>query len=57
MTDRCNREMLAAVEQIRDKCGRQRLTDEELLLLAGEEISRTTTFKELRYCSDQPCPE
>ena len=49
MNDDRNRELIEMYNQVRAKCGTGRLTDEELLLLACEEISRTTTYRELGY--------
>ncbi len=52
MNDPRNPDLLNAVTVISGKCARTLLSDEELLLLACEELSRTTTYEELQYRSD-----
>jgi hypothetical protein len=42
-------EFLRRTEAVRQKSGRQLLDDNDLLLLACEEISRTFTREEIRY--------
>lgn len=37
------------VEQIKNTCGRMLLSEEELLLLMADALTRTTTFEELRF--------
>jgi hypothetical protein len=46
----------AAVATAKKKCGSMRLTNEELLLLACDEISRTTTWEERSYATGGSCP-
>ena len=36
-------------EEIRGKCGRTLLSEEELLVLMADTLVRTTTFEELRF--------
>jgi hypothetical protein len=36
-------------EEIRGKCGRTLLSEEELLVLMADILVRTTTFEELRF--------
>jgi|GEM_PF-5921174 len=43
-----------AVESARRKVGAVLLKHEDLMLLACEEITRTTTYEELSYLSDSP---
>jgi hypothetical protein len=52
VNDPRNPELLKMVEAISGKCARALLSDEELLLLACEELSRTTTYEELQYRPD-----
>lgn len=40
---------LQRVQNIRERAGREILTDEELIVLASEEISRTCTREEQQY--------
>jgi hypothetical protein len=49
MMDDRNPEFVDQSGRIREKCGTELLSDDELLLLACEEISRTTTYRELGY--------
>ena len=51
------REFSDVIGTVRDKCGKVPLSREELLLLACDEISRTTTYEELRFRNDPSCPE
>jgi hypothetical protein len=41
--------LLKAVEEIRKKEGRIRLSDMDLIVLAADEISRTFTYEEKNY--------
>ena len=52
MNDPRDPELIKTVEAISGKCARTLLSDEELLLLACEELSRTTTYEELQYRPD-----
>ena len=42
---------LQSVKMVWDRIGREILTDEDLIVLAGEEISRTCTREEKQYNS------
>ena len=52
-----NGEFLEAVRQAKLKCGTAPLSDEDQLLLAFEEISRTVTYEELHYGTGQSCAD
>jgi hypothetical protein len=54
---RQNQQFLEAVAIALSKAGRTVLGDDDLLLLACEEISRTTTYEELNYTSGTSCTE
>ena len=41
--------LASAVQQVQTKSGRTLLTDEEIMLLMADALSRTTTFEELRF--------
>jgi hypothetical protein len=47
--------LLRSVAALQKKAGTVRLSDDDLLLLAYEEISRTTTYEEQSYHPDRPC--
>ncbi len=55
MTAQRNNELLWSVAALQKKTGNARLSDDDLLLLAYEEISRTTTHEEQSYHPDLPC--
>jgi hypothetical protein len=46
---------LQTVEALRARLGSLMLGDDDLLLLAYEEISRTTTYEEQAYHADRSC--
>ena len=46
-----NTEFLAEFQKVKQKAGKQPLDDGDLLMLAGEEISRTYTREEVRYAT------
>ena len=45
----------ASVAATRQRIGSIMLADDDLLLLAFEEIARTTTYEEQSYRADRPC--
>ena len=47
--------MLEMTAAVKEKCARTPLEDSDLLLLAYEEISRTTSYEEKEYLTDRPC--
>jgi hypothetical protein len=46
---RTGRDFAGAVRVSQDKCGREALSEEDLLVLACEAISRTYTYEEKGY--------
>jgi hypothetical protein len=55
MEDPRNASMLEMTAAVKEKCARTPLEDSDLLLLAYEEISRTTSYEEKEYLTDRPC--
>ena len=46
-----NPDFLTSVERVKEKIGRRQLEDDEMIVLAVEEISRTFTHEERGYRS------
>jgi hypothetical protein len=49
LSDPRDPDFLSAVDAVTRKMGKQPLSDEDFILLAGEEISRTVTHEEKEY--------
>jgi len=55
VTADADRPLAARLAEVRAKVGAAQLDDDDLLLLAFEEISRTTTYEERAYGAGRPC--
>ncbi|MBN1575704.1 MAG: hypothetical protein JW913_04080 [Chitinispirillaceae bacterium] len=57
MTGQRNMSLLQAAAVTRKNMGTSCLSDDDLLLFAYDEISRTTTYEEQSYRADRPCSD